>query len=135
MKKFKRRLSLLLLALVFIGGAELIACYFLDPPIFDKITAPVRQAASAAMQAGGNLLRDAHSAFSDALADVQAQQAEPPEPQKASDPQLTGAGIPIQDPTITELTIRNGQETLTGGSLPITYYAQFDPAWRDAPPR
>lgn len=55
------------------------------------------------------------------------------ESQKAGTPILHGDGIPIQDPTITELVIRDGQEILTGGSLPIAYFAQSDPAWKDQP--
>lgn len=40
----RRAIALLLLAVVCVGAVELIACRIYDPPLFDRITAPVRDA-------------------------------------------------------------------------------------------
>ena len=53
------------------------------------------------------------------------------DPQKASEPMLSDGGEAITDPSVTELTIKDGQELLTGGSISVAYFAQSDSAWKD----
>ena len=130
--KWKSRLQIFLLCILFIGGAELCACYWLDPAIFDKITTPVLQAASSLWNSSIEFFSDAKTNLAQRIETIGTQEEpEEIESQKAGTPLLQGDGIPIQDPTITELVIRDGQEVLTGGALPIAYFAQSDPAWKD----
>ena len=45
---------------------------------------------------------------------------------------LTGGG-PAADPAVTQLNVINGQEILTGGTIPIVYFNQGSETWADQP--
>ncbi len=121
------------MAVAFIGGAELAACYWLDPPIFHRIVDPVLEKSVDLWRSGSKQIRLAVDGVKERIAERSALRQEQIETQRAGEPIIQDGGITVQDPTITELVIRDGQEVLTGGSVAITYFAQSDPAWKDQP--
>lgn len=143
-------LLILLLAVLCIGAAELAACYFFEPVLYEQITAPVRRGAQAAARV---CVRTA-SAFSQASEQVHRQislriaaageqvsaaweQLSAPEDElSGQDSQLAGDPVltdepPAADPAVTELNVINGQEILTGGTIPIVYFNQGSEAWAE----
>lgn len=127
--------------LIFIGGAELAACYWLDPPVFHKVVDPVVEKVEGLWRIGSGQVRRFAYGMQEKIAErialrqqeIIQEQQEQIESQQAGEPALVGGGIDITDPTVTELVIRDGQEILTGGSVSICYFAQSDPAWKDQP--
>lgn len=130
-----------LLVLTFVGGAELAACYWLDPPVFHKVVDPVVEKAEGLWHAGREQVRSIACGMQDKIAErialrqqkIIQEQQEQIESQQAGEPAILGGGIDITDPAVTELVMRDGQEILTGGSVSICYFAQSDPAWKDKP--
>lgn len=144
---------IVLLALLCVGAVELAACSVFAPAVYEQITAPVRQGAQAAAHACGRAASAAAQASEAAhrqvsrriaAAGVQAsvlwsrltapKEEELPEEdiQLADDPALDG-GAPAADPAVTELNVINGQEILTGGTIPIVYFNQGSEAWAEQP--
>lgn len=121
------------MAAVFIGGAELAACYWLDPPIFHKIVDPVVEKSGDLWRFTSDQVRVAADGVKQRIAERSALRQEQIESQRAGEPAIPDGGVMIEDPAITELVIRDGQEVLTGGSVSIAYFAQSDPAWKDQP--
>lgn len=132
-------LPILLLAIVCIGGAELLACRFFAPDIYYQITDPVRQCVQSVTQS----VTQSVSAFAArSAAEVSAwwadftapkePEADPADLQLAGDPTVLSRQ-PISDPSLTELKERNGRAILTGGVVDIVYYNQGDEAWADLP--
>lgn len=150
----RRNLALIiLLAVLCVGAVELAACSFFAPAVYEQITAPVRQGAQTAALACGRAAaalshasEEAHRLVSRRIsaAGVQTavlwsrltapkEEALPEEDiQLADDPVLTGGG-PAADPAVTELNVINGQEILTGGTIPIVYFNQGSETWADQP--
>lgn len=150
----RRNLALIiLLAVLCVGAVELAACSFFAPAVYEQITAPVRQGAQTAALACGRAAAALSQASEEAhrlvsrrisVAGVQttvlwsrltAPKEEPlPEEdvQLADDPVLTGGG-PAADPAVTQLNVINGQEILTGGTIPIVYFNQGSETWADQP--
>ncbi len=127
-KHGKQILLLLILALLCIGGTELLVCRYVAPDLFAQITAPVKEVAGQAVHLGKNLL-----ARAEALAPVPAEEEEePPENQLAGEPALENSQ-PREDPTITEFTQRSGAEVLTGGNIEVVYFNQSEEPWATAP--
>lgn len=111
------------LALLCVGGAELIACYHYAPATFTKITAPARAAA------------DGVSHWWDGVTLWWADFTAPREVdngQEATGPAIENSA-PVLDPAITELTTQDGVDTLTGGVLPIVYFNQGEEPWASLP--
>jgi len=144
---------ILLLAILCVGAVELAACSFFAPAVYEQITAPVRRSVQTAAQVCGRAAsavsqasEEAHRLVSRriAAAGVQAtvlwsRLTAPREEglleedaQLAEDPALTG-GAPAADPAVTELNVINGQEILTGGTIPIVYFNQGSEAWAEQP--
>lgn len=137
-KKRKRFLPLLiLLALLCVGGTELLVCRFAEPELFDTITAPVirtgravwntsvRTATKAFHTAGqtvGQVVERAADTVSTTFQTVDE------DPQVAGEPAIA-SDQPIADPTITELVTEDGVERITGGNVSLLYYNQGDDAW------
>lgn len=121
------------MAVAFIGGAELAACYWLDPPVFHKIVDPVVEKTEDLWRFGSKQVRVAVDGVKKRIAERSALRQEQIESQRAGEPAIPDGGVLIQDPAITELAILDGQEVLTGGSVSIAYFAQSDPAWKDQP--
>ena len=150
----RRNLALIiLLAVLCVGAVELAACSFFAPAVYEQITAPVRQGAQTAALACGRAAaalsqasEEAHRLVSRRISAAGVQTAVlwsrltapmevalPEEDiQLADDPVLTGGG-PAADPAVTELNVINGQEILTGGTIPIVYFNQGSETWADQP--
>lgn len=162
MKKFsgprkKRRFPLLilvlLLAVLCIGGTELLVCSYQDPALYTRITAPVRAGIQRAAEVGqtawsyvsrtagelsrgaGELSRGAIEAAGRAAARLQELLEPPavPEPdtQLVDDTQVAPPPRPQAVYTVTALEIRDGREYLTGGGQEFIYYNQTDEAWAE----
>jgi len=159
-KHTKRNIVLAaLLALLCIGIAELTACRYFEPEIYEAIVSPVRYAAGVAVDTGkaglnaaaqfcrdtadaaGQLCRDAADGLSRFAAETAARWAEftaPDIPSKYRPPGQEGPGavgepsIPTLPP-ITELRREGGREVLTGGAVDIVYYCQSAAEWADQP--
>ncbi len=127
-KKKPRALSLILLALACVAGAELMACYYYAPNVYEKLTAPVRtgahQLASTGQRAWDWLSQAAFSPDN-------AGDSEQLETQFADSPAQTPP-TPIAE-SVTELIFRDGTFYLTGGSHEVSYYNQTDAAWAQVP--
>lgn len=130
--KWKAVLILLLLALLCVGGAELLACRFADPLLYEQITQPVRSGWSYIWQ---NTCSAAH-ALEESL-----RPSETPKPSaspEALENQYAGAPaiwqeLSASDPSLTKLEDRDGKKILTGGSIEIVYFNQGDDAWNSLP--
>lgn len=142
-----------LLAVLCVGIVELAACSFYAPALYEQITAPARRGAQAAAQvclrtasAVSEASDRAHRLVSRRIAAAGAQASAlwtrlttPPaeelpeqDSQLAGDPALTGSA-PEADPAVTELNAINGQEILTGGTIPIVYFNQGGERWAEQP--
>lgn len=139
----KRNIVLIvLLALLCVCGAELAACRFFAPELYERIVSPVRRTASAAVelcvsaaQSAVQSAQDLGQRLQESLAarSTPAPEPEPePESQMAGDPTLTDV-LPVSDPSITELVLTGGQFYLTGGTLEIVYFNQGDEPWASQP--
>lgn len=143
-----------LLAVLCIGAAELTACRFFAPAIYEKVAEPVREAAHQTVQAAGRALEavgrggsalarqagETVSAAGQALRDwMEEITAPPPEPEKPEEaepleedsslaqPEIEPPGE-LLDPLISDIVERDGQEILTGGGLEVVYFNQTDEA-------
>jgi len=132
----------LLLAVLCVGGTELIVCSHFDPELYERVTAPVRDTVQAVTQAGqavwGGLCQTADAATVRLRTAWDAFTAGPePEPDEESqlvdNEAVTSPPRPRADYTITALESRDGQDVLTGGALDIVYYDQTDPLWAEEP--
>ena len=143
-----------LLAVTCVGAAELTACRFFAPAIYEKVAEPVREAVHQAVQAAGRGLEAlgrtgaslAQQAGETAASATQALRnwveeatAPPPEPPEAepleadsslAQPEIEPPGE-LLDPLISDIVERDGQEILTGGGLEIIYFNQTDEARAD----
>lgn len=137
----KRNIVLIvLLALLCVCGAELTACRFFAPDLYERIVSPVRRTASAAVelcvsaaQSAVQSAQDLGQRLQESLAARSTPEPEPePESQMAGDPTLTDV-LPVSDPSITELVLTGGQFYLTGGTLEIVYFNQGDEPWASQP--
>ena len=130
-KNTKKRTTYLLfalLALLCVGSAELAACRFFAPDLYQKIMSPVRQCLQSAVELGAHTAAEV-SAWWSALT---APEEELADPQLAGEPAILSEG-PISDPSLTELKESDGKEVLTGGIIPVVYYNQGDAAWAEQP--
>ena len=115
-----KAVGLLALALVCIGGMELLVCRFAAPELYKKVTAPVSALVQRALDGGAQLTQA-----------LSREDEEPPVDQKVSEP-ADGEVPPAEDPAVTEFVTRNGQEVLTGGVVDLVYYNQGEAPWADA---
>ena len=130
-KNTKKRTTYLLfalLALLCVGSAELAACRFFAPDLYQKIMSPVRQCLASAVELGAHTAAEV-SAWWSALT---APEEELADPQLAGEPAIL-SDAPISDPSLTELKEMDGKEVLTGGIIPVIYYNQGDAAWAEQP--
>lgn len=125
-RKFKTALALVLLAVVCIGAAELVACRYFAPALYQRITQPVRDTlagAAALCSQGVERVKEAVSGLAEGKPEE-----ELPEDQHASQPMLEYLQAEA-DPAVTRLKSQDGLEILTGGSIPLVYYNQGDEQW------
>lgn len=128
--KWRNMAALLILAVVCIGGAELLACRVADPALFERLTGPcVRWARSVWEGARSQLM-----AFASFLPGEEPAATAGPlnEEQYATDPAVW-LELAEPDPEITALVVRRDREILTGGSREIVYFNQGDENWSDQP--
>lgn len=153
-----RYTAVVLLAVICIGGAELTACRFFAPALYEELMEPVRETAHRAAQAAGRVLEaaaeagvraakqtgqaaaalaaQAGEAAAEARAALQewmeARAAPPPQPEQETDSALAQPEVAppkeMLDPLISDLIFREGQEVLTGGGVDVVYFNQTDEA-------
>lgn len=145
-----RYAAAILLAVLCVGGAELLACRFFEPALYEDIVAPVREAANQVIRTAGGALESvrrrgaalaerAGASAASARQSLRAwmeEAAAPPEPEsdakRDTDSALAQPELAppkeILDPLITDIIEREGREILTGGGLDIVYYNQTDEA-------
>ena len=145
-----------LLAVLCIGGVELAACRHFAPETYDRIVAPVRYAATvvadtgkAALNAAGQFCNsvavktvELATQAAQHVSNLAAQTAD------ALDELINGPEVvilqvvtpppedsqpPVTDPPSTQVMEVNGQQVLTGGVAPVTYFCQSDEEWADQP--
>ncbi|WP_325200542.1 C39 family peptidase [Oscillibacter sp.] len=149
-----RYIAVVLLAVACIGGAELTACRFFAPALYEDLMEPVRETGRQTAQAAGRVLEAAAEAGTaaagkageaaaalalragearEALRDWMEELTAPPpeaEPLEDGDSALAQPEIAppkdILDPLISDIILREGQEVLTGGGLDVTYFNQTD---------
>ena len=118
-RRWPRTVFFLVLALVCIGGAELLVCRWMDPALYARPTAPVRQWWGQASAFVGQAIEDVGRSLQD---------IRPPEPaepdtvedQSASEPAIAPTQPPA-DPAVTTLVEREGRQVLTGGVVDVIY--------------
>ncbi len=134
-EKLKMTLLVIFLFVTCVGGVELAICYWHDPLVFKKIVTPVQVAAKNIAQSTisyskqfakntGDWFLDCKNWFDnqlDLLGEKFSQAQEENQEQSS----------PINEDASTVMTRIDGIETLTGGLVPISYFAQNDPEWKD----
>lgn len=142
--------SLAMLAVLCIGGVELFVCFYKDPALYNRLTAPVRAGIQRASQAGQEALdalnqaaiklgQSAMDAADSAAARAQAfWDSLTPEPEV--DVQLVDNEAVAPPPraqadyTVTALKAReDGLSILTGGAYEVIYFDQTDQRWAEEP--
>lgn len=120
----KRRniILLVLLALLCIGGVELLVCRFAAPELFQRLTAPV----AGLMQRVSDFGEALHSNLQELLSrpgeDEMVNQLAGPRPAIEEVP-------PAEESKVTEFVTRDGREYLTGGVVDLVYYNQGEEPW------
>jgi hypothetical protein len=124
-----RAFPLILLALVCVIGAELLACYFFAPNLYEQLTAPVRTGIHQLAAAG----RRTWDRFSQAV-------FSPDNAEDSGDLETQLAQAPLQKPpstlaaeSVTQMIFRDGSFYLTGGAHEINYFDQTDSKWAQTP--
>lgn len=129
--KSKRRILLVvLLAVLCVGGSELIACRFFAPPLYQQITQPVRKGAHTVIETSVK----AASKFSAWLSGLTSETETLAETDRqiAGDPAIISETA-VLDPTLTEFKEIDDREILTGGIIPVVYFNQGEEPWSDEP--
>jgi len=109
------------LALLCIGGVELLVCRFAAPELFQRLTAPV----AGLMQRVSDFGEALHSNLQELL-------SRPGEDEMVN--QLAGPPAieevpPAEESKVTEFVTRDGREYLTGGVVDLVYYNQGEEPW------
>ena len=138
-----------LLAVLCIGAAELAACRHFAPETYERIVAPVRQAAAAVADAGragldavgrfclntadlaGQAIQSATQQAADFWEELTAPPPSPPEPELTLPPEESLP--PATEPPLTEVLEEDGKQLLTGGAVTVTYFCQSDETWAEQP--
>lgn len=133
----------LLLALLCVGGMELAFCAHFSPELYHRITDPVVEPVVRAANAAKARLRQWEferrlDRALDEIAELSSRYRQPrpiplPErPQYAVYPELLEPPPEPAEPALTEF-IEDGGRTILTGTIPVVYFNQGDPAWRDKP--
>lgn len=130
-------ISVLLLALICVGTAELAACRVADPVLYHRVTGPVVSAAQRAAAAAGDTVDSLGQTASRLGQSVSLRIAEAAamleEAQLQDDEPVPLADLPAADPVVTALESADGLDRLTGGSISVVYYNQKDEQWAAQP--
>lgn len=151
--RWVRYIAVVLLAVLCVGGAELTACRFFAPALYEDLMEPVRETAHRAVQTAGRGLEavaragaaavsslsaragEARDAFQDWLEEVTAPPPEEAEPLGDADSALAQPELAppkeMLDPLISDIILRQGREVLTGGGVDVFYFNQTDEARAD----
>ncbi len=143
--------SILLLAALCIGGMELAMCSYFEPELYQRITAPVRNAVQAgvqhvteAVQTGVRQVTETGEAVWNGLCltadaaslrlrtaweELTTEAESDEELQLVDDNSVTAAPRPPANYTITALESREELDILTGGALEVVYYDQTSERW------
>ena len=121
-QKRSKWIAWLLLALLCVGITELVVCAYMDPALFQTLTAPAVHFIDTVHNAGNKLFQ---------------QSVSPPEPeptidQAASEPEIT-VSLMQEDPKVTEFCTLSDREILTGGTVDIIYFNQGEEPWASQP--
>lgn len=133
----------LLLALLCVGGMELAFCAHFSPALYHRITDPVTVPVVQAAQAVKARLRqwEFERRLDRVLAEITRLSAQykqprpiplPERPQYVDHPELLEPPPEPAEPALTEFIEEEGRCILTGG-VPVVYFNQGDPQWRDKP--
>ncbi|MBQ4040728.1 MAG: C39 family peptidase [Oscillospiraceae bacterium] len=129
--RYKKHIYIIvILAILCIGTAELIACRFFNPELYDRITTPIVNAAHAA----GDFVVQLGTRISLLFEKDEPEHVlvEPIDSQLVAEPEIIYRE-PVSDPTITEIKTVDGQDILTGGPVKVVYYNQGDEQWSSQP--
>lgn len=131
----KTAILIIFLAVLCIGGAELLACRHFAPELYEEITAPVRESALS--------VKDALSRFGDRVSGLWNSYLQELEKTYSARPNITMvsqfatepalSGSLSSDPNITQIQDENGHEVLTGGFYKTVFFDQGDEEWADKP--
>jgi len=135
-----RIVLLILLALLCVGGVELLFCRIFAPETFVRITAPVVgafESAQAAVIKFSSSVSRSWDNFSKGLEEAYSDRFYRPggtaaASQLITDPAIS-SGLGESDPNVTRFKYGDGMELLTGGGLETVYFNQTDPAWASDP--
>lgn len=129
--KSKRRIILIvLLAVLCIGGSELLACRFYAPHLYQQITQPVRRGFHTVTEISSNAVSRLSAWWSGLTRETETLSES--DYQLAGDPAIISESV-ILDPALTEFREIDGQEILTGGTIPVVYFNQGEEPWADQP--
>lgn len=131
--------GVILLALVCVGGIELLVCKYAEPELYSRITTPVVQFAKDTSQSVTSFAKKAAQSLSQQSKQVMSYVAslqqkpeeeieEPPVNQAANEPAIVDAS-PDEMPNVTEFAMRGEQEVLTGGVVELAYFNQAEEPW------
>lgn len=141
-----RYAAVVLLAVACVGGAELLACRFFDPALYEDLVGPVREKAGAVWtgvrQTGTDLadragtaaaaLSERAAAAGDRLRAWLEAAAAPPAEALEEDSFLAQPEMAppkeLLDPLISDIVQWDGVEYITGGGLDVVYFDQTDEA-------
>ena len=137
--RFRKKINiigLLLLAVLCIGGVELLVCRFASPQLFDRITQPVLSFGRQVLDSGKELIEKIPPIHLPSLKKEEAPekttQEEAPASQLATDPTLQTAQQE-EAPAVTHFAQRKGREVLTGGNVDMVYFNQAEEPWASQP--
>lgn len=145
-----RYIAVVLLAVVCIGGVELLACRFFEPALYEALMEPVRETArqvsrqvsetagaawggvcragSAAADRAGEAAAAVRTSLQDWMESLSAPPPETPEADSAlAEPEIAPPKD-LLDPLVSDIIRREGQEVLTGGGVEVVYFNQTDEA-------
>ncbi|NBK79392.1 hypothetical protein D5272_12550 [bacterium D16-76] len=136
-RKKNRIWPFFLLAALCVAGMELLFCSYYAPAEFARITGPVVGAVEGFCTYVGDSVREAATRLRvrTLLRDCARASAAPfplefALPQVAEMPLVPPKEKPAPaDPVITRFSMENGQEVLTGGTVPCVYYNQQEAPW------
>lgn len=121
-RKQRKWIAWLVLALLCVGLTELAVCAYMDPALFQTLTAPADRLIDAVHHAGSKLFQQSDSPPA----------PEPAVDQAASEPEITDSLIQ-EDPKVTEFRTLSDREILTGGPVDIIYFNQGEEPWASQP--
>lgn len=141
-RKGKKRIwPYFLLAALCVAGMELLFCSYFAPATFQRITRPVVQAVADVRQSIQDSLRGMRAAwYAKDMLKLSAEASALPFPlefppaQIAEEPPvLPKPKAEPADPVITQFSVADEREVLTGGAFPCVYYNQKEAPWASMP--